>query len=232
MSQTAPTGPQPTHASTARFWVFIATACALAVAGSLSLDRLLEAAVPHRAPPVYTTIASDLVGTERSGREVRVSELKGKVMACAYLYTVCPHGCAAVVQQMQKLHTDFGARPDFHQLSIAVAPDRDTPEMLSSFAEALGVKPEDHWWFVTGPRQPLVNFVTSELKLNPCRFIPPEERLNPADAFEHDLRIVLIDRQGRVRGYYDVFHPQPEIAELMCQRLHADTRLHLDHPEL
>lgn len=215
-----------------RFWIFIAVIIAIGITGSVMMNRLLEAAVPHRAPPVYTTIASDLVGTERSGREVRVSELKGKVMACAYLYTVCPHGCAAVVQQMQKLHTDFGARPDFYQLSIAVAPDRDTPAMLSSFAEALGVKPEDHWWFITGQRQPLVSFVTSELKLNPCRFIPPEERLNPSDAFEHDLRIVLIDRKGQVRGYYDVFHPQPEIAELMCQRLHADTRLLLDHPEL
>ena len=232
MPQTSPTRPEPKPASTARFWIFIATACVVAVAGSLSLDRLLEAAVPHRAPPVYTTIASDLEGTERSGRQVRVSDLKGKVMACAYLYTVCPHGCAAVVQQMQKLHTDFGGRLDFHQLSIAVAPDRDTPAMLSSFAEALGVKSEDHWWFITGPRQPLVSFVTSELKLKPCHFIPPEERLNPADAFEHDLRIVLIDRKGQVRGYYDVFHPQPEIAELMCQRLHADTRLLLDHPEL
>ena len=35
--------------------------------------------------------------------------------------------------------------------------------------------PGDHWWFLTGNRDPLVNFMTQELKLQPCQVIPAEE---------------------------------------------------------
>ena len=43
---------------------------------------------------------------------------------------------------------------------------------------------------------------------------------------------MLIDRKGQVRGYYDVFHPQPEMAQVMNEKLHRDVRTLLDHPEL
>jgi hypothetical protein len=72
--------------------------------------------------------------------------------------------------------------------------------------------------------------MTNELKLEPAKAIPEDERVNPLDLFEHDLRIVLIDRQSRVRGYYSVFHPEPEIAALMCERLFKDTERLLNHP--
>ena len=213
---------------------FVVIMIVLLVGASLLFGRYVDHVMPAAKPKlqVYGTLQSDLEATERSGQVVKVSDLKGKVVACAYLYTVCPHGCAAVMTEMQKLHRAFGSRPDFHQLSVAVVPERDTPVTLSSYAEALGVKPGDPWWFVTGPRDPLVGFMTHELRLNPCRFIPPGERLNPSDMFEHDLRIVLIDRAGRVRGYYDVFHPQADVAALMCERLQRDAKALLDDPNL
>jgi hypothetical protein len=62
--------------------------------------------------------------------------------------------------------------------------------------------------------------------------IPESERINPLDFYEHDLRLVLVDRQGRVRGYYSVFHPQPEIAQIMTEKLGRDVQRLLDHPEL
>ncbi|MBL9114830.1 MAG: SCO family protein [Verrucomicrobiaceae bacterium] len=214
--------------------LWILAVVVLLVLASFAFGRYATEVMTPKPPKlaVYGTLQADLQAQERSGQYVNFSDLKGKVVACAYLYTVCPHGCAAVVAQMQKLHHDFGARSDFHQLSVAVVPERDTPVTLASYAEALGVKPGDHWWFVTGPRDPLVGFMTRELRLNPCRFIPPGKRLNPADMFEHDLRIVLIDRAGQVRGYYDVFHPQAELAALMCERLHRDAKALLDDPIL
>jgi hypothetical protein len=41
---------------------------------------------------------------------------------------------------------------------------------------------------------------------------------------------VLIDRQGRVRGFYAVFHPQPEIATIMTEKLGRDVQRLLDNP--
>jgi cytochrome oxidase Cu insertion factor (SCO1/SenC/PrrC family) len=221
----------PPAASQRGVWWLLIVVAGLVLA-SVLFGRVLDQVLPQPKLPVLGSIVNDLRATERSGQEVKLSDLRGKVVVCAYLYTICPHGCAAVVGQMQKLQHDFGQRPDFHQVSITVVPDRDTPAVLSTYAEAMGVKPGDPWWFITGARDPLINFMTNDLKLQPCKVIPPEERLNPLDVFSHDLRIVVIDRHGQVRGYYEVFHPQPEIAQVMCEKLQRDVRTLLDHPNL
>jgi cytochrome oxidase Cu insertion factor (SCO1/SenC/PrrC family) len=96
----------------------------------------------------------------------------------------------------------------------------------------VGVKSGDPWWFVSGDRQQTWDYMTHELQMQAPAVIPEEKRVNPLDLYEHDLRIVLIDRSGRVRGFYAVFHPQPEIAEVMTAKLHKDVRRLLDDPNL
>ncbi len=192
------------------------------VAAAIIYNMTLQRTVLKRDIPVRSTISGDLTAIERTGRVVRLSELRGKVVVCAYVYTVCPHGCAAVIGEMQKLFKLYGQRHDFHLVSIAVLPEHDTPEFLSAYADGLGLKPTDPWWFLTGNRQEIWDYMDHQLLLTPAQPIPPEERLNPLDTFEHDLRIVLIDPASRVRGYYSVFHPQAEVAELMQENLETD----------
>lgn len=216
--------------SATRFWpkmVGIICACLLLIT---AYGRFLDRALPKAKLPVLAPPFEDIVLTERSGRAVHLGDLRGKVTVLACIYTVCPHGCAAVVGEMQKLHREFGTRSDFHLVSLAVAPERDTASFLSSYAEGLGVKAGDPWWFVTGDQKLTWSFMTDSLKLDAPKPIPEDERVNPLDFYSHDLRIVLVDRQGRVRGYYAVFHPQPEIAALMAERLHRDVRALLDEP--
>ena len=202
------------------------------VIASILFGVVLDHTMPRAKLPVFATITHDLEATERSGKPVRMADLRGKVFTCAYLYTVCPHGCTAVIGQMLKLHRAFGSRPDFHQVSVAVVPERDTAPFLDAYARGLQLSTEDHWWFLTGDQRKLWGFMDKELQLTPAKAIPAEERLNPLDLYAHDLRIVLVDRQGRVRGYYAVFHPQHEIAEVMCEHLMRDTRTLLESPDL
>ena len=202
------------------------------VAVSFLFGKVLDSTLPKPKLAVYTTITQDLTAIERSGDRQSLAALRGKVFTCAYLYTLCPHGCSAVVGQMMHLHRRFGSRTDFHQVSIAVAPDRDTTAFLRSYAEGMSLKPSDPWWFLSGDQKQLWEFMDKQLLLTPAQPIPAAERLNPLDLYEHDLRIVLVDRQGRVRGYYAVFHPQAEIARLMCERLQRDTEALLNDPQL
>ncbi|MEZ5385508.1 MAG: SCO family protein [Prosthecobacter sp.] len=213
-------------------WLRIALGIGLAITGSLWFGRMVNRVLPQKPLPIVTQIEGDLEVTERDGESIKLSSLRGKVTVMACLYTVCPHGCAAVVAEMQKLNAAHSSRPDFHLVSIAVAPERDTPQFLKAYAEGVGVKPGDPWWFVTGPQQATWDYMTRELQMQAPQPIPEEKRLNPLDLYEHDLRLVLIDRRGRVRGFYSVFHPQPEIAELMTEQLDRDVKRLLDHPEL
>lgn len=212
------------------FWLLVAGISVLVVLLSAGAARLFD---PKDVPPplpVIGTIKGDLEAVERGGQTVHFSELRGKVIVCAYLYTVCPHGCAAVTAQMQRLNQMFGSRPDFHLVSVAIQPDQDTPALLRSYAEAVGAKADSPWWFISGEQHRLWDFMTHELGMEPPRPIPVEKRFTPGDLYEHDLRIVLIDRQGRVRRYYAVFHPQPEIAAVICEQLPRDVARVLQNP--
>ena len=218
--------------SSAGSWLRIGLGIGLSLTGVIVLGSYLNQSLPQVPLPVVAQTMGSLEVTERSGQPVKLAALKGKVTVMACLYTVCPHGCAAVVQQMQKLNATHRGRPDFHQVSLAVAPDRDSASFLKAYAEGVGVKADDPWWFVTGDQQRVWDYMTKELLLETPKPIPEEKRLNPLDFYEHDLRLVLLDRQGRVRGYYSVFHPQPEIATLMCDKLARDVQRLLDDPKL
>lgn len=232
--QSNATPASPPQTSHAPFWFGVAFCCLLIVSGSLLVSRSLKVRHPAAGSslPRLCQVTGDLEATHRTGRTVRLSSLRGKVHTVAYLYTVCPHGCAAVIGEMLKLQRAHGARGDFHQVSVTVLPGRDTAGMLDAYAKGIGLDSDAPWWFLTGEQSRLWDYMTDVLKLERAATIPAEEQLNPLDTHSHDLRIVLLDREGYVRGYYSVFHPQKEIASLMCERLQQDARRLLDDPAL
>ncbi len=209
-----------------------------AILGAVGLSIGFNALVKSTSPPqdltsslpVRSTIEKDITLTERSGQPVKILDLKGKVVAAAYVYTVCPHGCAAVIGEMRKLLEKYRSRPDFHLVSMAVLPDHDTPDFLKAYAEGLGLTPADPWWFLTGDRAQIWDFMDHQLRLTPSVPIPEADRLNAMDTHDHDLRIVLIDRDSNIRGYYSVFHPDATVAEMMVEKLEKDTATLLDTP--
>ncbi len=215
------------------FWIAVGLVSLVFISLSIFAAIYLKNSKPgRRIPQVYQSVHQDLEGIERSGKAVRLSSLSNKVVVVAHIYTVCPHGCMALLGEMMKLQKEFGERADFHQVSVAVFPEHDTPEFLRSFVQGLGLPDTAPWWFITGKQEQLWNYMVDGIGLNKPQPIPEEERLNPLDRYAHDLRAVLLDRQQRVRGYYDVTHPQAEIASMMRERLHDDIKFLLDHPEL
>lgn len=181
-------------------------------------------AKPASPLPVLGQVNGTFLAKERAGHPVRFADLKGKISVFSHLYTVCPHGSMAVLRTMKALNDEFGPREDFHQVSFALASPRETPAFFKSYAENLSVDDSAPWWFTSLDQPVLEKFVTSELGLKAPREIPPEERLNPLDLYENDLRLVLVDQKGRVRGRYNVFHPDPDVSQTAASTLHEDVR--------
>ncbi len=223
---------RPSPKALALFWAVIGGIVLLILAGSFWLRHSLAVSFEEPPPPDLGNLEVELEGLERTGLPVNTATLHGKVRVFAHLYTVCPHGCAAVLAEMVKLNERFRGNPYFHQISIAVIPERDSPELFKAHAEALAVRPTDPWWFLTGKREDMEQFMVEGLKLERPKPIPPEERLNPLDLYEHDLRIVLVDRRGTIRGYYSVFDPSDELAKLMREKLQRDVQRLLENPTL
>ena len=126
----------------------------LAVVG-LVIGLLAGAAVAHEAgqeqrlptigaAPDFTLISQD-------GKEVRLEDLRGKVVAVAFIYASCPDVCPLLTDKMARvqdeLGRDFGSKIAF--LSITTDPERDTPEVLKGYAEAFEADLAG-WSFLTG----------------------------------------------------------------------------------
>ncbi|MFI5153229.1 MAG: SCO family protein [Chitinophagales bacterium] len=138
------------------------------------------------------------------GNTVSLDELKGKVIVADFFFTHCPGICPTLTRNMKKLQDAIrfkdersGVDTPFVQfLSFTVDPDRDSSAALKKYADKYGANP-DLWWFLTGPKKKIYDFAISELKLG----ISDGEGVD--SNFIHTQKMVLLDKDRVVRGYYD-----------------------------
>ena len=115
-------------------------------------------------PPYITRLENDLDGlTERSGKQVRLGELKGKVMVFAHVYTSCPVGCSQIVAEMKDIYDEFAPKHSGLQfVSFAIDPG-DNAERLKAYADANDIV-KDNWWFVNGDQAKIRTYLTHVVK--------------------------------------------------------------------
>jgi uncharacterized membrane protein YozB (DUF420 family)/cytochrome oxidase Cu insertion factor (SCO1/SenC/PrrC family) len=147
----------------------------------------------HREREDFGTVPAFSL-TERGGRAVSLDDLRGKVWVAAFQFTRCSAGCPQVSQTLQRLQRDLAGRPDVVLVTFTVDPKYDNLERLRAYAENYGASP-DRWLFLTGDEAE-VHRVMAGLKL---------PRANPLSegVIDHTFKLVLVDQEGRVRGYYD-----------------------------
>jgi protein SCO1/2 len=92
--------------------------------------------------------------TTHEGRSVRFYDdlVKGRVVAINFMFTTCGDSCPIATANLVQVQRALGDRAgrDVTFLSISLDPDRDTPEVLRTYARAFGVGPG--WSFLTGKR--------------------------------------------------------------------------------
>ena len=90
--------------------------------------------------------------TSQDGGRVTLADLRGKVVAVTFIYTLCTSTCPVLTPTMSfvqdQLGPNFGTKIAF--VSITVDPERDTPQVLKEYAQAFGANLAG-WAFLTGP---------------------------------------------------------------------------------
>lgn len=150
----------------------------------------------------------DFTLTERSGQQVSLADLKGKVWVVQFFYTGCRDICPLIVPQMGLLHLEYLNDPQFrsevHFVSITVDPERDTPKTLAKFAERFSADPE-LWLFLTGDKAAIYRLAQKGFKLGIGEQENPPEVKQKTGAEKdilHSSRLILVDRKAQIRGYY------------------------------
>ena len=164
------------------------TAIAAATLGMAA--GLLTACRPAPELPVLATV-DEMTLTTSLGGELTAADLEGTLWVVDFVFTSCPMACPLMTAKMKRLYDEFGAGEELRFLSVTTDPANDTVEVLHEYAGRFALD-EERWVFGRAPGDELVRLSEQEFLLGAAGF--------PAG---HSLKFVLVDRQRRIRGYYD-----------------------------
>ena len=134
--------------------------------------------------------------TAQDGSPFGSKDLAGRVWVASFIFTRCDTVCPAITRQMARIQgRTRNLEPAFHLVSISVDPEFDDPARLAVYAREHRASPR-MWTFLTGPIDAVRETVVRGLRIS----MDPERP--GGDAF-HGTHLVLVDGEGRIRGYYD-----------------------------
>lgn len=161
------------------------------LAVSLEGGELRLSSAPTRLEP--GDLVPDFTMTTQEGKALRLSDLRGNVVAITFIYTRCPlpDFCPALDRKFAELADRLAANPKraalARLLSVSFDPEHDTPSVLSEHAKMRGAKPP-LWTFAVASHEELAKVAGAlGLTYGPV----PREII-------HNLTTAIIDVDGRL----------------------------------
>ena len=137
----------------------------------------------------------DFTFTNQDGQPFCRAQMEGKITIVDFFFTSCPSICPVMSKEMERVNDHFQDEPSVQIFSISIDPTYDTPQVLKAYAEEHHAIP-GKWQFLSGPKE-------ETFQLARCGFVLPALDGNGVpDDFVHSDKFILIDDQGRIRGYY------------------------------
>lgn len=144
--------------------------------------------------------------TDQTGRTVTQAEVAGKFLVVSFVHSSCSISCLQVNHHMAEVQRLTLNQDDVRLLSFTVDPRTDTPPVLADFGKKFGTD-ATRWSMLTGNKTELYAVIeTSFLKRD-----PQAASLMPGGFHDVD-RIAVVDRNGKVRRYFDGMKPTTPVA--------------------
>lgn len=145
--------------------------------------------------------------TNQDSSQVTNATFKGKVYVADFFFTSCPTICPKMQVQMQRVYEKFRDNPDVLLLSHSIDPKHDTPAVLKIYAENLAAESRK-WHFVTGDKERIFEIGQKGY------MVTAKDDPSAPGGLLHSGALILVDRQQRIRGFYDGTQPK-EVTDLL-----------------
>jgi protein SCO1/2 len=143
----------------------------------------------------------DFALTNQDNQNVTLASLRGDVWIADVIFTRCAGQCPVMSAHMEEIQDALPAGWPVKLVSFTTDADFDTPAVLKKYAARFSAR-DGQWIFLTGSKAALRHATVEGLKLSVVDK-PPGQRDNAEDFFIHSQKLVLIDQNGRIRGYFD-----------------------------
>ena len=211
MNATAAVDSKPRPSRGSRAWN--ASLILIPALTALALFWIRQAQVKHlasRAIPAYGSVPHFAL-TNQDGQSFGSAQLAGKIWIADFIFTTCPGPCPMISTRMSELQRPL-EKSDVHLVSVTVDPEKDTPAVLREYSERLHAQP-GRWDFLTGAREEIYDLSRNGFKLGIAD--GAGENGTPV----HSTRMILVDRRGTIRGYYDGLEPDT-VTKLLADTSH------------
>ncbi len=144
---------------------------------------------------IYHTIA-DFSFISQDSSLITQETVKGKIYIADFFFTTCKSICPKMTNHLMRVQHEFADDTEVVLLSHTVDPESDTPPVLADYAKKHNVV-KGKWFFVTGDKKQLYDIARNSY------YITAMPGDGTGDDFIHSEKIVLIDKDRRIRGFYD-----------------------------
>jgi protein SCO1 len=129
--------------------------------------------------------------------------VKDKIYVANFIFTRCGLICPKLTSQMARVQDSFLGMDDVLLVSHSVDPKFDTPAVLKKYSKEKDAIP-GKWFFLTGPKKEIYQLAMKGYFV-PISDASDYDKLikSPDETFIHTERLILIDKDGVIRGFYD-----------------------------
>ena len=156
--------------------------------------------------------ASDFTLTDQDGQSLTLSSLRGKVIVLDFIFTHCPGPCPLLSLKFSRLQQQLGDRlgTQVMLLSVTIDPRRDTPEVLTAYAQRYQANLAG-WKFLTGTTRDILMVATA---------YGADYQATMEGIVDHRLLTCVIDREGiLVKEFTGVNHTVEDLMTAIEQVL-------------
>ena len=141
--------------------------------------------------------------TDQNGQKFSSQQTKGKIYVADFFFTRCGTICPKLSSAMLRVQDVFGDNPDVILVSHSVDPGHDTPLVLKEYAKKYDAQ-DGKWFFLTGEKKAIYDLAIKGYKLPVADASEYDKNIKNVDEmFIHSEKIMLIDKEGHIRGIYD-----------------------------
>lgn len=149
---------------------------------------------------------ADFYLTNQYGGATSLKDWEDKIVVADFFFTHCPVVCPKMTRSLKKVQQVNAKEKDLLLTSFSVDPESDSVSQLKLYAERMGIT--GSWLLLTGDKKEIYKLARKSFLVTAT-----DGDGGPQD-FIHSELLILIDKQKKIRGYYNGTLPS-EVEDLI-----------------
>jgi protein SCO1/2 len=132
----------------------------------------------------------------QDNKNITLSGLGNNIIIADFFFTHCPVICPKMTNGLRTVQQAF---KDDHKIiitSFSVDPERDSAAQLKKYSRKMKID-NSNWHLLTGEKKAIYNMARRDF------MIVATDGDGGEDDFIHSEKLILIDKEKHIRGYYD-----------------------------